>query len=50
MLTLEELLRTMVERGGSDLHIAAGSPRTRIDGVSSRWWVPISWRLRILKN
>ncbi len=33
MLTMEELLRTMVERGGSDLHIAAGSaPRTRIDG------------------
>ncbi len=33
MVTLEELLRTMVERGGSDLHIAAGSaPRIRIDG------------------
>jgi twitching motility protein PilT len=33
MITLEELLRTMVERGGSDLHIAAGSPpRIRIDG------------------
>ncbi len=33
MVTLEELLRTMVERGGSDLHIAAGSPpRIRVDG------------------
>ncbi len=33
MVTLEELLRMMVERGGSDLHIAAGSPpRVRIDG------------------
>ena len=33
MLTMEELLRTMVERGGSDLHISAGSaPRVRVDG------------------
>ena len=33
MITMEELLRVMVERGGSDLHIAAGSmPRTRVDG------------------
>ena len=33
MITLEELLRMMVERGGSDLHIAAGSPpRIRTDG------------------
>ncbi|MHC5068648.1 MAG: type IV pilus twitching motility protein PilT, partial [Planctomycetota bacterium] len=33
MVTLEELLRTMVERGGSDLHIACGSPpRIRLDG------------------
>ncbi|MFW5829322.1 MAG: type IV pilus twitching motility protein PilT [Planctomycetota bacterium] len=33
MITLEELLRIMVERGGSDLHIAAGSPpRIRVDG------------------
>lgn len=33
MITMEELLRTMVERGGSDLHISAGSaPRVRIDG------------------
>ena len=33
MLTLEELLRLMVERGGSDLHLAAGSaPRIRQDG------------------
>ena len=31
---MEELLRTMVERGGSDLHISAGSaPRYRIDGM-----------------
>jgi len=34
MITLEELLRIMVERGGSDLHIAAGSPpRIRTDGA-----------------
>ena len=33
MITLEELLRLMVERGGSDLHISAGSaPRIRVDG------------------
>ncbi len=33
MITMEELLRTMVERGGSDLHISAGSaPRVRLDG------------------
>ena len=33
MITMEELLRTMVERGGSDLHISAGSaPRVRVDG------------------
>ncbi len=33
MMTMEELLRTMVERGGSDLHISAGSaPRVRVDG------------------
>jgi twitching motility protein PilT len=33
MITLEKLLRTMVERGGSDLHISAGSiPRHRING------------------
>lgn len=33
MITLEELLRLMVERGGSDLHISAGSaPRMRVDG------------------
>ncbi len=33
MITMEELLRTMVEHGGSDLHISAGSPpRVRIDG------------------
>jgi twitching motility protein PilT len=33
MITMEELLRTMVERGGSDLHISAGSaPRCRVDG------------------
>jgi len=34
MVTLEELLRIMVERGSSDLHITAGSaPRIRVDGV-----------------
>ena len=33
MITMEELLRTLVERGGSDLHISAGSPpRGRFDG------------------
>jgi len=33
MITLEELLSLMVERGGSDLHLAAGSPpRIRVDG------------------
>ncbi len=33
MVTLEELLRIMIERGASDLHITAGSPpRVRVDG------------------
>ncbi len=33
MVSLEELLQLLVQRGGSDLHIAAGSPpRIRIDG------------------
>jgi twitching motility protein PilT len=33
MVSLEELLQALVERGGSDLHISAGSPpRVRIDG------------------
>jgi twitching motility protein PilT len=33
MATLYELLRTMIERGASDLHITTGSPpRMRIDG------------------
>lgn len=33
MVTIEELLSTMVKRGASDLHITAGSPpRIRIDG------------------
>ena len=33
MVTLEELLQQLVERGGSDLHISAGSPpKIRIDG------------------
>ncbi len=33
MVTLEELLQKMVEMGGSDLHITAGSPpRVRLDG------------------
>ena len=34
MITMEELLRTMVEKGGSDLHISANSPpRVRVDGA-----------------
>ncbi len=33
MVTLEELLQLLVERGGSDLHITAGAPpKLRIDG------------------
>jgi twitching motility protein PilT len=33
MVTLEELLTTLVKRNGSDLHITAGSPpRIRVDG------------------
>ena len=33
MVTLEELLRELIDRGGSDLHMTAGSPpRIRIDG------------------
>jgi len=33
MRTLEELLELLVERGGSDLHVTAGSPpRIRVDG------------------
>jgi twitching motility protein PilT len=33
MLTVEELLQQLVERGGSDLHITAGAPpKIRIDG------------------
>lgn len=33
MVTLEELLQIMTEKGGSDLHITAGSPpRIRVDG------------------
>ncbi|MHC4606373.1 MAG: type IV pilus twitching motility protein PilT [Planctomycetota bacterium] len=33
MVSLEELLQILVQRGGSDLHIAAGSPpRIRVDG------------------
>ncbi len=33
MVSLEELLQLLVSRGGSDLHIAAGSPpRIRVDG------------------
>src|SRR5262245_49154082 len=32
--TIEELLQILVERGGSDLHLSAGSPpRVRIDGA-----------------
>jgi len=34
MVTIEELLRVMIERRASDLHVSAGSPpRIRIDGV-----------------
>lgn len=34
METLEEMLRKLVEHGGSDLHISAGSPpRIRVDGA-----------------
>jgi len=34
MVTLEELLRIMMERGASDLHVTAGSaPRVRVDGA-----------------
>jgi hypothetical protein len=33
MVTLEELLRLLLDMGGSDLHITAGSrPRIRVDG------------------
>jgi len=33
MVSLEELLQLLVSRGGSDLHLAAGSPpRVRVDG------------------
>jgi twitching motility protein PilT len=33
MVSLEELLQLLVQRGGSDLHVAAGSaPRIRVDG------------------
>ena len=33
MATMEELLQTLVERRGSDLHISAGSrPKIRVDG------------------
>jgi len=33
MITVEELLQQLVERGGSDLHVTAGSPpKVRIDG------------------
>jgi twitching motility protein PilT len=34
MVSLEELLQLLVQRGGSDLHLAAGSPpRIRVDGL-----------------
>ena len=33
MVSMEELLNTMVQRGGSDLHLSVGSrPKIRIDG------------------
>jgi len=42
MVTLEELLRVMMERKSSDLHISAGSPpRIRIDG----FLVPLEYDL-----
>jgi len=34
MMTMDQLLRTLIEKGGSDLHLTAGSPaQVRIDGV-----------------
>lgn len=34
MISIEDLLKDMVEKGGSDLHISAGSkPKIRLDGV-----------------
>jgi twitching motility protein PilT len=34
MISIEELLTVMVQRGGSDLHVSAGSPpRIRVDGI-----------------
>jgi twitching motility protein PilT len=34
MISIDELLTNMVQRGGSDLHISAGSPpRIRVDGI-----------------
>ena len=34
MPTMDELLRTLIEKGGSDLHLTAGSPpQVRVDGV-----------------
>ena len=34
MISIEELLTVMVQRGGSDLHLSAGSPpRIRVDGI-----------------
>ncbi len=33
MVSMEELLNLMVQRGGSDLHISVGSPpKIRVDG------------------
>ena len=33
MVSMEELLNLMVQRGGSDLHLSVGSPpRIRLDG------------------
>ena len=34
MITMEDLLALVVRKGGSDLHVSAGSPpRIRIDGI-----------------
>ena len=37
MVSMEELLNLMVQRGGSDLHLSVGSPpKIRIDGSHHR--------------
>src|ERR1700690_630939 len=40
-ITLHQLLKSMVEKGASDLHITTGSaPQLRIDGELGRFRVP----------